>query len=106
MTRPAVWAERCGTCVFRPGNPMALGPGRLAELVAHNRAHGAALICHTTTHGQADREVVCRGWWDAYPDTPSIVVVQRLAAALGLDGDGFDHLPLPSDHSPTTTEET
>lgn len=94
-SRPAVWTEKCGTCVFRPGNPMRLGPGRLAEIVAHNREAGAALICHKTTHGRAAREVVCRGWWDAYPDTPSIVAIQRLSSILGEDGDGFERLPPP-----------
>lgn len=94
--RPAVWAEKCSTCVFRSGNPMRLAPGRLAEIVEHNRAVGAALICHTTTHGQAAREVVCRGWWDAYPDTNSLRVVRRLAALYDEEGDGFDHLPVPA----------
>lgn len=77
MTRPRVFAERCATCVFRPGNPMRLAPGRLADLVRENLARGTALICHTTTYGQRPDigETICSGWWDNYRDRTRTIMV-------------------------------
>lgn len=75
----AVMAGRCATCVFRPGNLMRLAPGRLAEIVRANVEADSALACHETTYGQAPREAVCRGFYDAHPTLPL-----RLAAALGM----------------------
>jgi hypothetical protein len=83
-----VFAAKCGTCVFHPGNRMALAPGRLADLIESNRATGTALICHKTTHGTHPEigETVCRGWFDAYGDvTDSLVIVQRLAELRGAE---------------------
>lgn len=98
MTRPRVFSEKCKTCVFRPGNPMQLAPGRLHELVERNLDAGAALICHTTTYGQRPElgEVVCAGWFERYGHrTSSIRVVSRLAALCGEDGDGFERVTPP-----------
>lgn len=61
--------EKCATCVFRPGNPMHLSPGRLAEIVEHNRTNGAALVCHKTLPYGDHPEVgqaICRGYFDSY----------------------------------------
>jgi hypothetical protein len=81
-SQPQLMDDRCATCVFRPGNLMRLAPGRLAELVEHNLAVGAALICHDTLPYGARPEVgetVCRGWYDAYgPRTTSVQVFERL----------------------------
>lgn len=78
--RPAVFAEKCATCIFRPGNPMHLRPGRLKDVVDSNLAAGALLPCHETTHGQADREVMCRGFYDAYGEEVNVVrVMDRFA---------------------------
>lgn len=74
----AVMAQRCPTCVFRTGNPMRLKPGRLAAIIRSNVAAESALPCHETTYGQAEREAVCRGFFDRHPTLPL-----RLAAALG-----------------------
>lgn len=79
-----VKAERCDTCVFRPGNRMRLEPGRLADLVQRNIDAGAALVCHKTTYEQGEGEALCRGFVDAYEDE---VPALRLAAALGLYAD-------------------
>lgn len=71
MSRPQLLAERCSSCVFRPGNFMHLGPGRLAALVQHNLDAGAALICHQTLSYGSHPEVgeaVRRGFYDAYGD--------------------------------------
>jgi hypothetical protein len=78
--RPAVFAERCGTCVFRPGNLLDLRPGRFKSVVDRNLEAGALLPCHETTHGQADREVMCRGFYDAYGEQVNVVrVMDRFA---------------------------
>ena len=79
MTRVKVYDQRCQTCVFWPGNRMHLNPGRLADLVKHNRAASAALECHTSTHGRMPQTVLCRGYLDAYGDeTTSVQVYQRM----------------------------
>ena len=75
-----VKAQKCETCVFHPGNRMHLKPGRLKDIVDHNRSNGAALTCHDTTFGQADQEAICRGYFDAYGDDPTLA----LAKAMGL----------------------
>lgn len=83
--RPAVWAEMCNDCIFRPGNLMQLRPGRLKDVVQSNLATGSLLICHQTTHGQADEEVVCRGFFDRYGDQVNVKrVMDRIAAMHGL----------------------
>ena len=64
--KPLLFSRRCDTCVFHSGNRMSLAPGRLADLIAQNRATGSMLICHTTTYGQAPAEAMCRGYFDAY----------------------------------------
>lgn len=61
-------AERCATCVFRPGNPMSLEPGRLARLVEANLAADSALVCHSTLYRRGVGEAVCRGFFDAYAE--------------------------------------
>lgn len=77
--KPVLQAERCATCIFRPGNPMHLAPGRLAEVVEQNRGTGSLLICHKTTYGQAEREAICRGYFDAYgKDSTVVQVMERL----------------------------
>lgn len=87
-------AERCPTCIFRPGNRMHLREGRLAEVVAANRRTSTALICHLTTFGAAPElgEVVCRGYFDAYgEETASISVILRLFGP-----DAFEEVPPPA----------
>lgn len=57
-----VLAERCGTCIFRPGNLMRLRPGRVSQMVAYARDADTAITCHETMHTVAP--AVCRGFWD------------------------------------------
>jgi hypothetical protein len=91
MPRPQLLAERCSSCVFRPGNLMSLSPGRLADLVQGNLDNGAALICHQTLdYGDHPEfgEAVCRGFYDAYGDQcNSIRVMERIG--------GFAEVPPP-----------
>jgi hypothetical protein len=60
---------------------MRLRPGRLAELIEHNRTSGSVLSCHLTTYGQRPDlgEVLCRGYWDRYAgDAGAVQVLYRL----------------------------
>lgn len=90
--KPQLMAEKCPTCIFRPGDPMHLGARRLADIIEQNRAKGTALICHSTLeYGQYPEvgRAVCRGYYDAYPDTSVLQVVERLG--------GFAEVRLPDE---------
>jgi hypothetical protein len=82
VSRPHLLAAKCDTCIFRPGNPMHLRPGRVAELVQQNIAAGAALTCHKTLpYGEHPEmgKAVCRGFYDAVGHrTNYIRVIERL----------------------------
>lgn len=77
-----VLTERCSTCVFRPGNPMHLNPGRLRDLVQQNLSAGAALVCHQTlSYGDHPDfgPALCRGFYDAHGHQVNLVrIMQRL----------------------------
>lgn len=65
----AAWvqADKCSTCVFRPGNLMHLTPGRVKELVDENVAQRGHLTCHQTLlYAQPTRmrPAICRGYAD------------------------------------------
>jgi hypothetical protein len=82
---------------------MHLNPGRLADLVAENRARGTLLVCHQTLDYAVDDEddshprgALCRGYFDAYaPVTGLAQVMERLCGP-----DWYDLVP-----PPTHTEE-
>ena len=76
-----VKAERCSTCVFRPGNLMGLAPGRLKEMIEGSIEDGAGITCHKTLYGQATQEATCRGYFDGYA---AQVPAYRLAVAMGI----------------------
>jgi hypothetical protein len=79
-----VVAEKCATCVFRPGNLMHLAPGRVKDLVDDNLDADAALVCHKTLpYGDRSEvgEAICRGFWDGpFDGHPT----RRLAEMLGV----------------------
>lgn len=54
-----VMAEQCSTCIFRPGNLMSLGAGRVKDMTEQTDAGDTNVICHKTL----DREVgvLCKG---------------------------------------------
>jgi hypothetical protein len=57
---------------------MRLAPGRLADLIATNRATGSLLICHDTTHGaRPEGPVMCRGYWDAYAEESAVAQIME-----------------------------
>lgn len=86
--RPRLLADRCSSCVFRPGNLMHLAEGRLRDLVDSNLDAGAVLTCHATLHRDDVPEAMCRGFYDAYGEQVNVVrVMRRLAALAGLGPD-------------------
>ncbi|MUL41622.1 hypothetical protein FZ103_10610 [Streptomonospora sp. PA3] len=93
--RPRLLSRRCSTCVFHPGNRMHLEPGRLADLVEHNRRAGAGLTCHQTLNsaGTGAPNAWCRGFFDAYPDTLAFQLARSL---LG----GVTEVEPPEPHEP------
>lgn len=93
--RPRVFAEKCATCIFRPGNRMQLREGRLREVVEANRRNSTALVCHLTTYGQRPDlgEVLCRGFFDAYgQEVAAVSVMVRLFGP-----DVFEEVPVPAE---------
>lgn len=90
---PPVWtaqgqvrlmARRCDTCIFRPGNRMRLGPGRvrgMVEAVVRNEGH---ITCHDTLgYGSGDLPgAICRGQ-EQHPQAGPRSMFLRIAQALG-----------------------
>lgn len=64
--RPRVLAEKCATCIFRPGNLMHLRPGAVKDMVDQVREVGTFIPCHDTLPGTPVQPAVCRGWYDAH----------------------------------------
>lgn len=85
-----VLAEKCATCVFRPGNLMHLQPGRLTDLVEQAVAAGSGIVCHATL--DTDTNALCRGFWAGHRDR-----VQALQVAERLDRVAYDPPPPKED---------
>lgn len=82
MSRPLLLSERCPSCIFGDSPPVL--PARVREVIRGNLATGTLLMCHSTLHGQTEREAMCRGFWDAHRDrTNTARVMDRLAALSG-----------------------
>lgn len=62
--RVRLCADRCPTCIFRPGNLMHLPPGRLKGMVEKCVEKEGHVTCHDTlAHNEAGLPgAVCRGW--------------------------------------------
>jgi hypothetical protein len=72
--------EQCSTCIFRPGNPMSLEPGRLKDMVGQAKSKEGFIVCHATLRGVAPKGVrpaICRGFFDRY-STQALQVLGRL----------------------------
>lgn len=72
-----VMAERCATCIFRPGNLMHLQPGRVRDMVADVRRIDGCIPCHKTL--DREEQAVCRGQFEVAQTQPL-----QLAERLGL----------------------
>jgi hypothetical protein len=97
MTRPSVGdpklmksrllTEQCKTCIYRPGNPMHLAPGRLKDITDRARAEEGFIVCHATLRGVAPTGVkpaICRGFYDRY-STQALQIIERLWGFLLVD---------------------
>lgn len=80
-----VMADKCSTCVFRPGNLMHLEPGRLQSMAADVQETGIPFSCHQTLPYSSQKYLdhyggaaLCAGAVEAYGDWSPIL---RLAAA-------------------------
>lgn len=75
-----VWvcADRCSSCIFRPGNLMHLSPGRVRSMVDAAVAAQGTIPCHETLEGPA---AICRGFWDAHRHRVGLL---QVAERLGL----------------------
>lgn len=92
--KPQVCAQQCSTCVFRPGNPMSLRPGRLKTLIQENTGDGkAGLLCHETLSYGQHPEIgpsFCRGFFDTFGHMANGI---RVFARLG----GFTEVEVPEE---------
>jgi hypothetical protein len=80
-------SRQCDTCIFRPGNPMHLSPGRLHELVEQARAEEGFIVCHETLphHRYPDaKPAVCRGFYQRYT-TQAVHLIQALWGFVEVD---------------------
>jgi hypothetical protein len=66
-----ILSERCDTCIFRPGDPIALGPDWLRDFIASIPPDGF-VTCHDTLAqmrifkgDRYDGNAVCRGFYDS-----------------------------------------
>jgi hypothetical protein len=88
LRKTRLLSQQCATCIFRPGNPMSLAPGRLHDLVDQARTRGSFIICHETLP-YADpppgvKPAICRGFHDRY-DTAALQIVGRLWGFVDVD---------------------
>lgn len=74
-----VCAEKCETCLFRPGNLMHLQPGRLADMVREATVGDSTIVCHKTL--LEPEQAACRGFFDRHP-TPLLQAAGRLGIVL------------------------
>lgn len=70
-----VMAERCSTCIFRPGNLMHLQSGRVKDMMETVRATEGCIPCHQTLGDE--KQAVCRGQFEAAKTQP-LQIAERL----------------------------
>lgn len=78
-----VLTEKCSTCIFRPGNPMHLEPGRVRDMVDESLSGGGYITCHATLTYGANPDfgpAVCRGFYDAHGHRSNLIrIMGRLS---------------------------
>lgn len=76
-----VMADRCSTCIFRPGNLMSLTPGRVAEMSREAIGKGGVIVCHDTLDD--DLQAVCAGFDERWVDhVPLLQIAHRVGAVV------------------------
>lgn len=80
--RVRLCADRCATCIFRPGNLMHLEPGRVKGMVEGAIAKQGHVTCHSTLahNGKGLPGAVCRGWEQHPAAVPNSLAVQFMWA--------------------------
>lgn len=77
--KPRLLDDKCETCIFRPGNPMRLKPGRVRGMVRDAIGGGGYITCHATLTGPHNptrtRNAICRGFYDAYAHLSNVLRV-------------------------------
>ncbi|MEV0444977.1 hypothetical protein AB0I84_31480 [Streptomyces spectabilis] len=73
-----VCSDRCGTCIFRPGNLMALERGRVAAMLKTALAEEGHIVCHKTLG--TDAPAICSGF-ATHPQGRTASLALRLAQA-------------------------
>lgn len=68
-------AERCETCIFRPGNLMHLQPQRVRGMVNEIKRDDGCIPCHKTL--DLVEQAICRGQFDCV-QTPTLQLAERL----------------------------
>lgn len=91
--KPRLLSEQCATCIYRPGNPMHLQPGRLRQMTTAALQQGIqGVICHDTLpYGDHPGfgGTLCRGFYDKFgPASNFIRVIERIG--------GFQEVPPPA----------
>lgn len=66
---PRLLSDKCGTCIYRPGNLMHLEAGRRDEMAREALANGSWIPCHSTLPyhpNGSEQTAICRGFWDVH----------------------------------------
>ncbi|MEV0649993.1 hypothetical protein AB0I28_32520 [Phytomonospora sp. NPDC050363] len=81
-----VLTGECSTCIFRPGNLMALRSGRVKDLVQAALADETFIVCHQTLDRGKDGPLpaVCGGFARRY-DTAALRLMRALGRAVDVD---------------------
>jgi hypothetical protein len=87
LRKTRLMARRCHDCIFRSGDLMRLGPGRLAEIVNQAIATAGFIVCHNSLPYGPYPDVppaICRGFYARY-DTQALQVARRLWGFVEVD---------------------
>lgn len=72
-----VMAERCPTCIFRPGNLMHLNPGRVKGMLKEIDEIDGCIPCHETLGDE--KQAICRGQLETHK-TPLLRLAEQQRA--------------------------
>jgi len=82
-------AERCSTCILRPGDHMHLGTEHTAAFVRQALDAGSYVVCHQTlTYGDNPDfgPAICRGFFDAYANrSPALRLLRAFSRLTEVD---------------------
>lgn len=91
--RLRVMAEKCSTCIFRPGNQMDLEPGRVASMLRTVVRNDSFITCHQTL-GTGEPGAICKGGSDAHMGQLERIA-RRLGGVIEVQPGAEDKTPAP-----------